>query len=83
MQTSPVDVWQQVLYHRSMTETPEKTEIQPVHVLIVDNDKDLARAMTETLAASHPATNAAQARARDFLPHVAAAKYLALMADDA
>ena len=32
-----------------MTDSNEKTALKPVRVLVVDNDKDLARTMTESL----------------------------------
>ena len=44
-----VDAGQRFLYHRHMAEEQENSKIQSISVLIVDNDKDLARAMTESL----------------------------------
>lgn len=44
-----VDAGPRFLYHRSMSEEQENKNIQAIWVLIVDNDKDLARAMTESL----------------------------------
>ncbi len=44
-----VDAGPRFLYHRSMSQEQENNNIQAIGVLIVDNDKDLARAMTESL----------------------------------
>lgn len=44
-----VDAGQRFLYHRHMAEEQDNSKIQSISVLIVDNDKDLARAMTESL----------------------------------